>query len=401
MSDSKLISYTRISPNCNIPRNQKITHIVIHHMAGNCSIETCGSIFAPTSRRASSNYGIGSDGRIGLYCHESNRSWCTSSSWIDNRAVTIEVADDKYGAPWHSSDKAMKSLIALCADICKRNGIKELTYTGGKTGNLHKHCWYTDTDCPGTWLGKQFPYISREANKLLAAGGSIPITAPVSANITTRTYLTKGDTGAAVKTMQKMLTYLGYSCGPTGVDGSFGPATLKAVKKFQKENGLAADGLYGQLTKTALTKAYNVRVAAVKAENAATTKKLMKAASVEKKETVKLTVDGIWGEKTTIRLQEIFCTEEDGVISNQWGCYKNEFTGLTTGWQWKKNPNGYGSQLIRALQIWAGMKVKDQDGEIGPQTIKAMEKKLGCVQTGLAMKDSAWIRKLQEWANKK
>ena len=55
-----------------------------------------GEIFLPESRQASSNYGIGYDGEIGLYVEEKNRSWCTSSRSNDQRAITIEVASDRY-----------------------------------------------------------------------------------------------------------------------------------------------------------------------------------------------------------------------------------------------------------------------------------------------------------------
>ena len=70
MSNSSLVVYTKLSPNCNKPRNKPITHIVVHHMAANGSIEALGNLFAQRSRQASSNYGIGSDGRIGMYVEE-------------------------------------------------------------------------------------------------------------------------------------------------------------------------------------------------------------------------------------------------------------------------------------------------------------------------------------------
>lgn len=94
MSNSKLISCTLISPNKNSPRNHKIDTITIHCVVGQCSAERIGEIFKPTSRQASSNYGIGYDGRIGLYVDEADRSWCSSSAANDNRAITIEVASD-------------------------------------------------------------------------------------------------------------------------------------------------------------------------------------------------------------------------------------------------------------------------------------------------------------------
>lgn len=169
MSNSKLVDYVCYSPNCNKPRNNKIDTITIHHMAGNLTVEQCGALFAQSSRQASSNYGIGTDGRVGLYVDEANRSWCSSNAANDHRAVTIEVANDKPSdsGGWHVSDKAMASLIELCVDICKRNGIAKLNYTGDKSGNLTMHKWFAATACPGPYLESKFKYIADEVNKQL------------------------------------------------------------------------------------------------------------------------------------------------------------------------------------------------------------------------------------------
>lgn len=167
MSNSKLVNYTKLSPNCTKPRNHKIDRITIHHMASNLTVEQCGNAFASSRRQASANYGIGSDGRVGLYVDEANRSWATSNAANDHRAVTIEVANSSTGGEWPVSDKALAKLIDLCVDICKRNGIAKLNYTGDKSGNLTMHRWYASTMCPGPYLAKKFPYIAGEVNKRL------------------------------------------------------------------------------------------------------------------------------------------------------------------------------------------------------------------------------------------
>ena len=169
MSNSPLVNYTKLSPNSTNPRRKPISKITIHHMAGNLSVETCGNVFAPTSRKASSNYGVGSDGRVGMYVEEKNRAWTTSSSANDDQAVTIEVANDQIGGEWHVSDKALEKTIELCVDICKRNGIEKLNYTGDKSGNLTMHKWFASTSCPGPYLSSKFPYIADEVNKRLNA----------------------------------------------------------------------------------------------------------------------------------------------------------------------------------------------------------------------------------------
>lgn len=177
MSNSKLIDYVCLSPNCNKPRVSKIDTITIHHMAGNSSVEECGNRFAKSATGVSSNYAIGSDGRIALYVDEGNRSWCSSSPANDHRAITIEVANDTIGGNWHVSDKALKSLIELVADICKRNGIKKLVWSDSSSDRInHKngcnmtvHRDFSATACPGPYLMSKMSYIASECNKKLTA----------------------------------------------------------------------------------------------------------------------------------------------------------------------------------------------------------------------------------------
>ena len=166
-TNSKLISYTQLSPNCSKPRLNSIKKITIHHMAGNLTVEQCGDLFSNRKREVSSNYGIGTDGRIALYVEEKNRSWCSSSSANDNQAITIEVANDEIGGSWHISDKAYASLIKLCVDICKRNGIEKLIFTGDASGNLTQHNYFAPTECPGAYLKSKFPEIAKEVNRQL------------------------------------------------------------------------------------------------------------------------------------------------------------------------------------------------------------------------------------------
>ena len=174
MSNSSLISYTKLSPNHSGKRTHAIDTISIHCMAGNLSIESCGNLFANRSAGASSNYGIGSDGRIALYVDEANRSWCTSSSSNDHRAITIEVANTKAGEPYPISNEAYDSLIKLCADICKRNNIKQLLWKADKSligqvdkQNMTVHRWFAAKSCPGQWLYENHGKIANDVNKLL------------------------------------------------------------------------------------------------------------------------------------------------------------------------------------------------------------------------------------------
>jgi len=167
MTNSPLVTFTLLSPNSSNPRNKPITKITIHHMAGNLSVEQCGELFAPPGRQASSNYGIGSDGRVAMYVEEKNRAWTSSSSANDNQAVTIEVANNSGAPVWSVSDKALAALIDLCTDICKRNGIAELVFDGTPNGSLTHHRMFASTSCPGPYLLSKFPHIAEEVNKRL------------------------------------------------------------------------------------------------------------------------------------------------------------------------------------------------------------------------------------------
>lgn len=166
-SNSKLVVYKKLSPNYNKRLGRKIKKITIHHMAGNITIEKCGEIFAAKSRKASSNYGVGTDGRVGMYVEEKNRSWCSSSASNDYQAITIEVANCGGSPDWKVSDEALEATIELCVDICKRNKIKELKFTGDKSGNLTLHKYFAATDCPGKYLESKMSYIAKEVNKRL------------------------------------------------------------------------------------------------------------------------------------------------------------------------------------------------------------------------------------------
>ena len=176
MSNSSLATWkwNGSSDHYNI-RDHAIDRITIHHMAGNGTLAGCCS--AVQSRGGSTNYCIDSNGNIGVMIDEKYRAWTSSNRANDMRAVTIEVANAPgAGEPdWKVTDKALAACIKLCADICKRNGIKKLNYTGDTSGNMTMHKWFYATGCPGPYLSSKFPYIASEVNKLLN-GGSTPVT---------------------------------------------------------------------------------------------------------------------------------------------------------------------------------------------------------------------------------
>ncbi len=167
-SNSPLTEYVYLSPNANFPREDVIRKVTIHHMAGDLLLEDLGASFAQRDRRASSNYAIDSQGRVGLYVEEANQAWTSRSPENDSQAVTIEVANDEIGGEWHVSDVAYERLIELCVDICRRNGIEKLWYTGDETGNLTLHSmFYSGTECPGPYLKSRMGEIAEEVNRRL------------------------------------------------------------------------------------------------------------------------------------------------------------------------------------------------------------------------------------------
>ena len=186
-TNSPLVSHIKLSPNNSGQRTHAIDRITPHCVVGQCSVETLGNIFAPRSAEASCNYGIGYDGRVGMYVEERNRSWCSSSNANDQRAVTIECASDKT-APYAFRDVVYKKLVELCVDICKRNGKSKLIWLGDKTKTLNYspasnemvlsvHRWFANKSCPGDWMYARMGDLAEKVTAALG-GASEPTPQP-------------------------------------------------------------------------------------------------------------------------------------------------------------------------------------------------------------------------------
>lgn len=176
-TNSSLISCVKLSPNHSGQRTHTIDRITVHCVVGQCSAETIGSVFAPESRQASSNYGVGYDGKIGMYVEEKNRSWCTSSGANDQRAITIEVASDAV-EPYAFNDVAYERTVELCIDICKRNGKNKVIWLGDKVKTLAYepaeneivltvHRWFANKSCPGNWMYARMNDLASKVNAAL------------------------------------------------------------------------------------------------------------------------------------------------------------------------------------------------------------------------------------------
>lgn len=257
MSNSKLVNFTRISPNRYNGRNHSIDTITIHCVVGQCSVETLGSLFSDSNREASSNYGVGYDGRIGMYVEEKDASWCSSSYSNDNRAITIEVASNTYDPYW-VNDKAYNATIELVADICRRNGIKKLVWSTSKSDrvnhrngcNMTVHRDFANKSCPGDYLYNRMGDIANKVNKKLgnssSSNSSTPSKKPSTPN-----------GNSAIKNVQ---SWVNKNYTSISVDGIYGPETKKGlVKTLQKElnkqfnSGLVVDGIWGPKTRSAVS----------------------------------------------------------------------------------------------------------------------------------------------------
>lgn len=181
VSNSPLATYTRISPNKNHPRKYPIARITPHCVVGQFTAKQILDMNHFTTydpnNGASCNYAVGKDGSIGLGVDEGDRSWCSSSSDNDHRAVTIEVSSELVH-PYEITDAAYKALIDLMADICKRNRKIKLIWPGSKESALAyqpksdemvltAHRFFANKACPGDYMYSRFGQMAEEVTARL------------------------------------------------------------------------------------------------------------------------------------------------------------------------------------------------------------------------------------------
>ena len=249
-TNSSLANYKIISPNKNVGRLHSIDTVTIHCVVGQTSADSLGYFFQDPDLGASSNYGVGYDGKIGLYVEEKDRSWCTSSSANDNRAITIEVASDM-SEPYAITSAAYRSLVLLLTDICRRNNIKALKWSTSAYDrmnhlngvNMTAHRDYANKSCPGTYIYDREAQIAAEVNKAL---GSTGVTVTVKSET--------GDSG--VLKVQKWLNKtFRFGIEEDGICGYYtNNALVKGLQKIlnsKKNAGLVVDGIFGPKTKAA------------------------------------------------------------------------------------------------------------------------------------------------------
>ena len=243
-SNSPLVTYKRITNNKTSPRNHAIDTITIHCIVGQWTAKQGCDYFATTDRECSANYVVGKDGSIGLSVEEKDRSWCSSSSSNDHRAITIEVASDT-AHPYAVTDEAYNALIKLVADICKRNGIKKLLWKADKSligqvdkQNMTVHRWFANKSCPGEYLYSRHSDIAAKVNALLGDSAGETAQTPTTQTlyrVQVGAYSKKANADAMLEKIKKA----GFDTYMVQVDGLY-KVQVGAYSKKSNADAMAA-----------------------------------------------------------------------------------------------------------------------------------------------------------------
>lgn len=383
MSNSTLVTYTRISPHKTPSRSHAIDTITIHCIVAQWTAKQGCDYFATTSAQCSSNYIVGKDGSIGLAVEEKDRSWCTSSSANDNRAVTIEVASDRTH-PYAVTDKALEALIELVADICKRNGIKKLVWSTNKSDRLNHrngcnmtvHCDYANKSCPGEYLYSRHGYIAEQVNKKLGVNVQVEIEKEEFAEY---------EVGDVVNFIGK--THYASASAIVGSSCKQGEARITATSKGAKHPYHLVRTHGSKSTVYGWVNASDIE----EKGNTAVPEKDTKIDTVKEVQTwlnnsynAKLVVDGEYGPKTKAALVK--------VLQKALGVYVDGSYGNQTNNAVKNLKVGSSGNAVRALQgllVCNGYSDAYVDGDYGNGTynsVKAYQKKKGLYVDGIAGK---------------
>lgn len=243
-TNSPLVTYKRITNNKTSPRNHAIDTITIHCIVGQWTAKQGCDYFATTDRECSANYVVGKDGSIGLSVEEKDRSWCSSSSSNDHRAITIEVASDT-AHPYAVTDEAYNALIKLVADICKRNGIKKLLWEADKSligqvdkQNMTVHRWFANKSCPGEYLYSRHSDIATKVNALLGDSAGETAQTPTTQTlyrVQVGAYSKKANADAMLEKIKKA----GFDTYMVQVDGLY-KVQVGAYSKKSNADAMAA-----------------------------------------------------------------------------------------------------------------------------------------------------------------
>lgn len=192
--DSPLAKCAIWTYNCSI-RNTKLKpsqfDFIPHCTAGMSSAEATATRFQRPDVKASATYCIGSNGDIVQNVPEEYRPWTTggdlnvngvTGAMMDHHSFTFEIANTTLAPNYLMSAEAIASLVYLMTDICKRHGIKSVTWKDDKYfasdsrnyNVIAVHKWYARKSCPGNFLYSSMQNVADTVNMLLASGGNIP-----------------------------------------------------------------------------------------------------------------------------------------------------------------------------------------------------------------------------------
>lgn len=196
----------------------------------------------------------------------------------NNNMVSYHAAIDEkeviFGAPlnrsaWHAGDgkNGYGNRNHISFEICysksggekykkaEANAVRVIAYCLhlNKWGmnKLKKHQDWSGKNCPHRILDEKrwSQFTSKVSDELAKLNGSSTASPSIS-------YFKRGDTGDLVRLQQDKFEKAGYDID---LDGSFGPAMERVVRKFQKDNGLVVDGFHGPASQTKLDEILNAK----------------------------------------------------------------------------------------------------------------------------------------------
>lgn len=239
--------------NVTYKKGRSIKYVVTHYTATDASALNNVKYFGGGNRSASADFFIDKDGSI----YQFNADIANYYTWhcgdgkgkydiTNSNSIGIEVVSSG-GEFTEAQKKALRELVTW---LMEKYGVK--------AENVVRHYDASRKTCPAPYCGtaandKKWKnlHASITGGKVTAATKETVTTAKSASKEATTVTVTlkvlkKGSEGSQVKTLQRLLNALGYSCG--SVDGDFGANTLSALKKYQKAKGLTADGICGKNT---------------------------------------------------------------------------------------------------------------------------------------------------------
>lgn len=238
--------------NVTYKKGRSVKYAVVHYTGTDASAQNNCKYFGGGNRNASADFFIDKDGSI----YQFNKDLANYYTWhcgdgkgkygiSNSNSIGIEVVSS--GGEFTEAQK--KALHELVMWLMEQFGIK--------AENVVRHYDASRKSCPAPYCGS----VAKDTKwKLLHAyitGGEATSSSEPAKTTTTTSkkentvtvtlkVLSNGSRGEQVKTLQRLLNALGYSCG--SADGIWGKNTDAAVRKFQKAKGLTVDGICGKNT---------------------------------------------------------------------------------------------------------------------------------------------------------